>query len=137
MLISGSSDNNIIIWDLQTENALKTLTGHSYHVLAVVLHKNLVISGSIDGSIRLWDIETESCLDVFSDHSNAVESIDISACGNFFVSGSYDKSIKVWSREGLITTLLTDSRVKSVKLRGNTLVASLGNGTIKVWKFDK
>ena len=42
--LSGSSDNTLKLWDLETGEALKTLSGHSAYVLSVSL--------SVDGTPR-------------------------------------------------------------------------------------
>jgi guanine nucleotide-binding protein subunit beta-2-like 1 protein len=63
VLISGSRDKNLIVWNLTHEQnkygtAQKLLKGHAHFVSDVVMTSdgNHVISASWDKSMRLWDI---------------------------------------------------------------------------------
>mmetsp|Transcript_16667 Transcript_16667/g.27015 ORF Transcript_16667/g.27015 Transcript_16667/m.27015 type:complete len:175 (+) Transcript_16667:706-1230(+) len=60
-VVSGSEDNKIYIWDLQTKQIEQRLSGHSDVVLTVDSHpnKNLLASGEICSSkkgaaVRVW-----------------------------------------------------------------------------------
>lgn len=55
-VLSGSADGKIRLWDVQTGEKLKTLTGHSDEVASVVFSADgrYVLSGG-DASTRLWD----------------------------------------------------------------------------------
>jgi len=59
-IISGSEDNSVYIWDLQSKNLIQKLEGHSEPVLGVDTHdtKQLIASGSMDNTIRLWAVDT-------------------------------------------------------------------------------
>ena len=58
-LVSGSRDNSIRLWDIQTSTAFSILSGHVGEVndLAFSADGLTLISGSIDGTILLWDWE--------------------------------------------------------------------------------
>ncbi len=58
-LVSGSRDNNIRLWDVETGTAFTILSGHVGEVTALALSADgtTLISGSIDGTILLWDWE--------------------------------------------------------------------------------
>jgi len=62
-LISGSSDNTVKLWDMQTGGVVKTFSGHTDSVWSVSISVNhtTIASGSIDKTIRLWDIQTGQC----------------------------------------------------------------------------
>jgi WD40 repeat protein len=62
LIISGSGDKTIRIWDINTGKCLKTLEGHYGWVKSVFAKDNLVISGSNDNTIRIWDIDSGICL---------------------------------------------------------------------------
>ncbi|CAO3680145.1 unnamed protein product [Rhizopus stolonifer] len=55
ILISGSMDNTIKVWSLNTGECLQTLFGHIQGVGALAYDKLRLVSGSQDGSIKLWD----------------------------------------------------------------------------------
>ena len=56
VVITGSDDRTVKIWDYQTKTCVQTLEGHTNNVSAVLFHKRLpiIISGGEDGTVRLW-----------------------------------------------------------------------------------
>ena len=61
-LVSGSGDNTIKLWDVQTGGVVKTFQGHTGYVSASISADNTtIVSGSLDRRIHLWDIQTGKC----------------------------------------------------------------------------
>jgi WD40 repeat protein len=62
-LVSGSGDQTLKLWDVQTGGVVKTFHGHTNSVLSVSISLNYttIASGSHDGTICLWDIWTGKC----------------------------------------------------------------------------
>src|SRR5258708_3489126 len=60
-IVSGSSDNTIRTWDVETAAAVgEPLTGHTAGVESVAYSPDgrYIVSGSMDTTIRIWDAET-------------------------------------------------------------------------------
>ena len=55
-IISGSEDNQLLIWDLNTGQVVKKLTGHAGPVLCCDAHpsKQIIVSGSLDKKVKIW-----------------------------------------------------------------------------------
>lgn len=55
-VISGSEDNDIVIWDMIDTKIVHRLKGHSMAVCSVDYHprETLLVSSSFDGTIRCW-----------------------------------------------------------------------------------
>lgn len=57
-IVSGSSDQTIKIWDVETGECLHTLAGHTDLVRTLQLdaRADRIISGSYDGSLKIWSL---------------------------------------------------------------------------------
>jgi WD40 repeat protein len=60
-LASGSNDNTIKIWDIESKNEEATLVGHSNYVYSVSFSPDgsKLASGSNDSTIKIWDIKSK------------------------------------------------------------------------------
>jgi COMPASS component SWD3 len=57
-IVSGSEDNLIYIWDVQTKEILQKIQGNQSPVLCVDSFNNgkrLLASGSLGGEIKIWE----------------------------------------------------------------------------------
>ncbi|KAF7727362.1 hypothetical protein EC973_007605 [Apophysomyces ossiformis] len=76
MLLTGSADRLMRIWDVETQNCLATFEGHTMSLRSVNWHPtnpDLLVSASKDGSFRIWDIryrqirrEEDDCIPVYA-----------------------------------------------------------------------
>ncbi|MEH2448650.1 MAG: WD40 repeat domain-containing protein [Nostoc sp.] len=100
MLVSGSWDQTIKVWQLETGELLHTLKGHRDRVYAIALSPDaqIIASGSADKSIKLWHLQTGELLGTFTGHTHIVTALAFTASGEMLVSGSLDKTIKIWQR---------------------------------------
>jgi WD40 repeat protein len=77
VLISGSADRTIAIWNLfgaKGAPPIKTLTGHfgSISAICFVSWRKQVVSGSEDNTVRIWAMSTGLCETVLEGHSQAI-----------------------------------------------------------------
>jgi hypothetical protein len=96
--LSGSYDDTLRLWDVNTGDCLRTFEGHTNAVTSVNLSGDgrYVLSGSDDKTLRLWDVETGECLRTFEGHTGNVTSVCLSSDSCYALSGSYDKTIRLW-----------------------------------------
>ncbi|KAF9653171.1 WD40 repeat-like protein [Thelephora ganbajun] len=95
VLISGSLDNTIKTWDINTGKAMKTFFGHIEGVWSVAADKMRLISGSHDRTIKIWDCEQGRCATTLVGHRGAVTCLDLTE--DKIVSGSDDGDVRIWS----------------------------------------
>ena len=115
--LSGSEDNTVRLWEVETGRCLRVLEGHSGSVLSVAWSPDgrRALSGSEDNTVRLWDIETGRCLRVLEGHSDGVRSVAWSPDGRRAFSGADNGVMRVWD-----VARLTTARVRHERPRSNT-----------------
>ncbi|MBD2568630.1 protein kinase domain-containing protein [Anabaena lutea] len=139
-LASGSGDNTIKLWNVNTGKLLQTLPGHSSAVssLAYSPDGQTLASGSYDHTIKLWNVTTGKLLQTLPGHSQSIRSVAFSPDGQTLASGSADETIKLWdvTTGKLLQTFPGHSdSVNSVVFSpdGQTLASGSGDNTIKLW----
>ncbi|EAW36886.1 Serine/Threonine protein kinase with WD40 repeats [Lyngbya sp. PCC 8106] len=139
-LASGSWDNTIKLWDVQTQREIATLTGHSNGVLSVAFSRDsrTLASGSWDNTIKLWDVQTQRQIATLTGRSNSVRSVAFSPDGRTLASGNGDKTIKLWdvqTQRQIATLTGRSNSVRSVAFSpdGRTLASGSEDKTIKLW----
>ncbi|KZT66705.1 WD40 repeat-like protein [Daedalea quercina L-15889] len=95
VLISGSLDNTIRLWDIDSGEATDTLFGHIEGVWAVASDKLRLVSGSHDRTIKVWVREEGRCMATLVGHRGAVTCLALGE--DKIVSGSDDGDIRVWN----------------------------------------
>ena len=97
-LASGSNDNTIRLWDVDTGIQTHRLTGHTLSVNSVAFSPDgsQLASGSGDGTIRQWDVDTGVEIHRFTGHTDWVSSVAFSPDGSQLASGSGDGTIRLW-----------------------------------------
>ncbi|ETO14337.1 WD-40 repeat protein, partial [Reticulomyxa filosa] len=106
-ICSGSRDNTIRIWDINSNKQIQLSKVHSsaaqcakfslYHRNNLFLH----IICSCDKTIRFWDIKDTQQLQILEGHTDSICSIEFSpfSGGRYLCSGSNDKTIRLWDVE--------------------------------------
>ena len=64
VLITGSYDKTVRVWNLDTGECLRTLRGHTRAVRALQFDQRLLFTGSMDGTVRMWNWRAGECLRV-------------------------------------------------------------------------
>jgi WD40 repeat protein len=142
-IVSGSSDNTVAVWDLETGSRLLTLAGHQDRVYSVAVSPDgrRIVSGSDDQTAAVWDLETGARLHTLSGHEGPVSSVAVSPDGRRIVSGSWDKTAAVWDLETgsrLLTLAGHQDGVTSVAVSsdGRRIVSGSSDNTLAVWGLE-
>jgi WD40 repeat protein len=99
VLLSGSHDNIIKVWDLSVYQCIKTIVvgGMVYKLLS--LPGGYFASGHFyDGVIRIWDMSNYECINILEGHGKGypVSSLSLTE-DNRIVSASNEKAIVIWN----------------------------------------
>ncbi len=143
LLVSGSLDDTIRVWNWETEKLTYTLEGHPRGVNHVTLDpagKTLVSCGD-DATVRLWDLAEGSLLHTLKGHLRDINSVAVGEKSPLVASGSEDSTIKLWSldRGTLLRTLTgAGAMIKTVALtaRDQLLISGGLNNAVQVWNLQ-
>lgn len=99
MIVSGSYDEAVFIWDIRSARIMKSLPAHSDPVNGVdfVWDGTLIVSCATDGLIRIWDTATGQCLRTLVHEDNPpVTAVKFSPNGKFVLAWSLDDCVRLW-----------------------------------------
>jgi serine/threonine protein kinase len=144
---SGSNDNTIKLWELQTGKKLRQFgrwfSGHSDSVwnLAFSPDGEILASASWDKTIKLWQVKTGKKICTLTSHHNGVNAIAFSPDGQLLASGSSDCTIKITQVNTTyeINTLIGhEDAVHSLAFSpdGQFLASASADCTIKIWQVE-
>ncbi|MFD0035585.1 protein kinase [Streptomyces sp. NPDC127172] len=99
---SRSGGGVIRIWDLDTGECLRVLTGHVSEVTALNVSPDnrFVLSGSTDNTARLWEFESGRCLRTLRGHKRDVEAVLLDTSTQTALTASSDNTIRQWNLPG-------------------------------------
>ncbi|MGB3560200.1 MAG: protein kinase [Geitlerinemataceae cyanobacterium] len=140
LLASGSLDNKIRVWNLQTGQELFTVTHHrsAVNALAINPSSDLLASGSDDASVKLTHLSSGKLVHNLFAHLRDVTAVAFFPDGQTLASGSEDRTIRLWnvSTGAAIATLAGDSGIiKSIVISPNGKVIASGglDNHIHLW----
>ncbi len=148
ILVSGSEDKTVMLWNTQNGVERATLRGHEGWITAVAfsLDGKTVASGDTNGVIKVWDVNTEDEHATLRGHKNTINALAFAPegsppYGGCLASGSADGTIRFWDPENgqELATFTADHTewVKAVAFAkdGITLASASHNGTVDVWSL--
>ena len=102
LLVSGSDDHTVKLWDVQTGGVVKTFCGHTNCVITVSISADntMIASGSVDMTICLWNIGTGEYY-VIEGHKDYINTVNFSPTNlQLFLSASRDGTVRQWGIDG-------------------------------------
>lgn len=140
VIVSGSTEKVLRVWDPRTCHKLMKLKGHSDNVKALVLNKEgtQCISGSSDGTIKLWSLGQQRCIATYKVHEDGVWALQANEMFTVLYSGGRDR--RVWAmdlRAPEIPTLICEESASVLKLElspdQNSIWVATTDSSIKNW----
>ncbi|XP_037947170.1 WD repeat-containing protein 48 homolog isoform X2 [Teleopsis dalmanni] len=147
IIVSGSTENILRIWDPRTCTRSMKLRGHTENVRALVVSPDgtQIISGSSDGTIKIWNIGQQRCVQTIHVHKEGVWSLLMNESFQYVISGSRDRHIIVTElRNPSNSVVVCEEQAPVLSLCYNIdktgVWATTWNSDIRCWKlpfFDK
>ena len=139
-IISGSWDNTLRIWDLDTGQCLRVLEGHKQNIHSLVISRDgrFAVSGSEDKTIKVWDLPAGRCLHTLQGHDSWVKSVALTSDGLRVLSGSGDKTLRLWDMHSGACLQVLEGHTHYVEAvavspEGSLAVSGGFDHTLRVW----
>jgi WD40 repeat protein len=140
LLVSGSFDRSIKVWNAATGVELRTLNGHVGQVMTVAVSPSgrQFASGSRDNTVKLWDLFRPEPLQQLVGHTQEVNVVLVQAAApGWSATAGADNLIKLWDADGKLLRDLTGHEAAVVRLAakidGSLLASGDANGVVRVW----
>ncbi len=95
VIVSGSTEKVLRVWDPRNCSKLMKLKGHTDNVKALLLSRDgtQCISGSSDGTIKLWSLGQQRCITTFYHHDEGVWALQTNDAFTHLFSAGRDKNV--------------------------------------------
>ena len=136
----GFQDNQIRVWDTESQQLKSTIIGDSFSVFSVTFSPdgNTFASGGEDKILRIWDAKTLQPITALPGHSARILSVAYSDDGNTIATGSRDNTVRLWdveTKQNIATFKGHTDRVYSVAVSpdGRTIASGSRDSTVRLW----
>lgn len=150
LLVSGSDDSTIGIWDPRSKNAVDYIqTEFPITAVAVSEAGNEIYAGGIDNDIRVWDLRKKAVIYSMLGHSDTIMSLRVSPDSQSLVSYAMDSTVRTWdirpfapterhirTFDGATMGLEKNLMGASWDSEGKRIAAASGDGTVMVWSSE-
>ncbi|KAH9527404.1 WD repeat-containing protein 48 [Dermatophagoides farinae] len=119
IIVSGSTENVLRVWDTRTSNKIMKLRGHTDNVRSLVISRDgtQCLSASSDGSIRLWSLGQQCCVATILVHDEGVWTLQANETFNTVYSGGKDRRVMMTDlRQPQIRTVICEANASILKL---------------------
>ncbi|KAM9060600.1 peroxisomal biogenesis factor 7 isoform 2-T2 [Megaptera novaeangliae] len=148
LVVSGSWDQTIKLWDPTVGKSLCTFRGHESVIYSTIWSPHIpgcFASASGDQTLRIWDVKTTGVRTVVPAHQAEILSCDWCKYNeNLLVTGAVDCSLRGWDLRNVrqpVFELLGHTyairRVKFSPFHASVLASCSYDFTVRFWNFSK
>jgi WD40 repeat protein len=151
LVASGSRDNTVRVWDVETGSERAVLSGHLNQVQSVAfLDNQRVLSGSgnpemsegkvigeADYTVRLWSIPDEVEIVRSPEHGGMIHAVAAARDGRHVVSGDSKGTLRIWPAgewSKVRTVQAHQSSIRRIIYTATNILSFASNGEIGIWE---
>lgn len=99
ILVSGSLDDTLRVWNWQSGDLLHSIKGHARGVNDVTIDRRgqLLVSCGDDATVKVWNLGDGTLRHLLKGHLRDVTAIAIGGSSNLLASASEDGTLKLWN----------------------------------------
>ena len=142
-ILAFAKGNRIIIWDVERETEIRTLTGHDYAVVSLAFNQDgtLLASGSLGEVVKLWDVDNGSEFSTLSRNSDFVQRFDIAFSPDGLILATVgDEKITLWDVNNGTASFVFDGPpwfADGIAFSPDGTILASGNvGGIELWTMS-
>lgn len=141
-VISGSRDNELRVWNLESGKNKGKLIGFAEHLSAVAITRDKLVISDSNTALKVWNLKTGEELFTLKGHSDLVRAIAVTSDGTKAISASWDSTVKVWN---LKDTAVTNNQIDyfndtlkaiAVTVNGKWLIKAFSDGSLKALNLE-
>ena len=141
--VTGSTDNNVYLWGVDSGNPLGSFSGHTDVINAVAYSPDFtkILTASDDNTAKLWDVESMEAIATLEGHTGAVNGIAFSIDGSMIATASDDGTARLWNVETgelLLTFAEHTDAVNDVAFTpdGTSILSVSTDTTVQSWNVE-
>lgn len=141
MLLSGSHDNTVKLWQVDKAACVGTLRGHAGWVRSCGFSSDgkLILSAGFDHQAKVWNIDEYEEVRMLAGHTDVVLASSFSPDGKQVVTASRDRTARIWDADtGRELKRLDEGHLFLVTSAGfshdgKRILTGAGDATVRVW----
>ncbi|KAI3892745.1 hypothetical protein MKX03_017783 [Papaver bracteatum] len=145
ILYSGSMDNTVRVWALETLQCIYTLTDHTSAVMSVLCWDQFSLSCSLDKTIKIWAVTKSGKLEVTYTNEEKHGLLALSGMPDaqgkpVLMCSCKDKTVRLYDLPSLRERgkIYAKEETRAIKTApGGLFFTGDGNGELKVWKWTE